>query len=101
MMPKEPINIYNDMIVSSQMLCTTIAVVLHYLFLSSFCWMLAEGIMLYLLVVKVFGKMATRWYYSLFLGWGKFIDNGFGTTNCRLEVRSTLSKVYKSAFEIV
>lgn len=33
--------------------------------------MLAEGIMLYLLVVKVFGKAAQKWYYLLILGWGK------------------------------
>ncbi len=34
--------------------------------------MLAEGIMLYILVVKVFGKLAYKWYYFLLLGWGKF-----------------------------
>jgi len=33
--------------------------------------MLAEGIMLYLLVVKVFGRAAEKWYYLLILGWGK------------------------------
>ena len=34
--------------------------------------MLAEGIMLYLLVVRVFGKAAQKWYYLLILGWGKY-----------------------------
>jgi len=34
--------------------------------------MLAEGIMLYLLVVKVFGRAAEKWYYLLILGWGKY-----------------------------
>lgn len=54
-----------------QGLCAAIAVLLHYLFLSVFCWMLAEGIMLYLLVVRVFGTLASKWYYLLILGWGK------------------------------
>ena len=48
-----------------------VAGLLHYLFLCVFCWMLAEGIMLYLLVVRVFGTIASRWYYLLILGWGK------------------------------
>ena len=55
-----------------QWLCTTITALLHYLFLCVFCWMLAEGIMLYLLVVRVFGKVAQKWYYLLILGWGKY-----------------------------
>lgn len=50
-----------------------VAALLHYLFLCAFCWMLAEGIMLYILVVKVFGKLATKWYYFLLLGWGEFM----------------------------
>ena len=54
-----------------QWLCTTITALLQYFFLCVFCWMLAEGIMLYLLVVKVFGKAAQKWYYLLILGWGK------------------------------
>jgi hypothetical protein len=33
--------------------------------------MLSEGILLYLLVVRVFGNMAKRWYLLLILGWGK------------------------------
>lgn len=54
-----------------QEVCAVVAALLHYLFLCVFCWMLAEGIMLYLLVVRVFGTIATRWYYLLILGWGK------------------------------
>ena len=53
-----------------QVACIIVAALLHYLFLSSFCWMLAEGIMLYLLVVRVFGTAADKWYYLLILGWG-------------------------------
>ena len=32
-----------------QWLCTTVAALLHYFFLAVFCWMLCEGVMLYLL----------------------------------------------------
>ncbi|KHJ44001.1 Latrophilin/CL-1-like GPS domain protein [Trichuris suis] len=34
--------------------CSAIAVLLHFSFLSAFCWMLAEGYQLYLMLVKVF-----------------------------------------------
>jgi hypothetical protein len=51
--------------------CMVIAALLHYLFLCVFCWMLAEGIMLYMLVVRVFGSSAENWHYLLLLGWGK------------------------------
>ena len=54
-----------------QLACMVIAALLHYLFLCVFCWMLAEGIMLYMLVVRVFGSSAENWYYLLLLGWGK------------------------------
>ena len=54
-----------------QVLCTVVAAVLQYLFLCVFCWMLCEAIMLYLLLVKVFGNLAKRWYLLLILGWGK------------------------------
>ncbi|XP_064390047.1 adhesion G protein-coupled receptor E5-like isoform X2 [Halichondria panicea] len=51
-------------------LCTIVAAVIQYFFLASFCWMLSEAVMLYLLVVKVFGSAAKRWYWLLILGWG-------------------------------
>ena len=56
-----------------QWLCTVVAAMLHYLFLCVFCWMLVEGIVLYLLVVRVFGNAARKWYYLLPIGWGKEI----------------------------
>ena len=54
-----------------QWLCSVVAGLLHYLFLSVFCWSLAEGIMLYILIVKVYGSLADKWYLLLPLGWGK------------------------------
>ena len=40
--------------VSLQIVCQTIAVVLHYSFLVTFMWMLMEGVVLYVALVKVF-----------------------------------------------
>ena len=49
-----------------------LAALMQYFFLASFCWMLCEGIMLYLLVVRVFGNAAQRWYWLLIVGWGEY-----------------------------
>ncbi|XP_019855360.1 PREDICTED: adhesion G protein-coupled receptor L4-like isoform X2 [Amphimedon queenslandica] len=51
-------------------LCSVVAGLLHYLFLCVFCWSLAEGIMLYILLIKVYGSLADKWYLLLPLGWG-------------------------------
>ena len=51
--------------------CTFVAALLHYFFLASFCWMLCEGVMLYLMLVVVFSTMAKRWWFFLLLGWSK------------------------------
>lgn len=53
--------------------CLFVALLLHYLFLSAFCWMLCEGIMLYLLLVVVFSKMARHWWLFLLIGYGLYI----------------------------
>ncbi|KAJ7389275.1 hypothetical protein OS493_032432 [Desmophyllum pertusum] len=37
-----------------QVLCLTVAALIHYFYLSSFCWMLIEGVMLYLLIIEVY-----------------------------------------------
>jgi len=55
----------------SQGACVFIAAVLHYLFLSVFCWMLCEGIMLYLMLVVVFSKLSKKWWLFLLLGYGE------------------------------
>ena len=51
--------------------CTFVAVVLHYFFLCAFCWMLCEGILLYLLLRVVFSEMAKMWWPFLLIGYGK------------------------------
>ena len=47
------------------------ALLLHYLFLSAFCWMLCEGILLYLLLVVVFSRLSRQWWLSILIGYGE------------------------------
>jgi len=46
-----------------------VAALLQYIFLAAFCWMLCEGVMLYLMLVVVFSKLSKRWWFFLLLGW--------------------------------
>ncbi|XP_078354719.1 adhesion G protein-coupled receptor L4-like isoform X2 [Oculina patagonica] len=58
---------------ANQIICKIIAITLHYLFLVSFCWMALEGIVLYLLLVKIFRsktRPARDRAVFLFCGWG-------------------------------
>ncbi len=45
--------------------CQAIAVLLHYFFLVSFMWMLMEGVVLYVVLVRVFVKR-TKYYILAF-----------------------------------
>ena len=53
--------------------CSVVAIALHYLFLVSFMWMLMEGVVLYVLLVKVFVEGSQRKYIIQFtvLSYGK------------------------------
>ncbi|XP_071477265.1 uncharacterized protein [Diadema antillarum] len=51
-------------------LCTAVAALMHYLYTAVFCWMLIEGIHLYLMLVKVFGSEGSKRAYYLAVGWG-------------------------------
>ena len=61
--------------------CIVVAALLHYLFLSVFCWMLCEGIMLYLMLVLVFSKISRKWWIFLIIGYGGFL-NYSGMSGC-------------------
>ncbi|XP_065915266.1 uncharacterized protein [Dysidea avara] len=51
--------------------CTLVAVILHYTFLAVFCWMLCEGIVIYILLYFVFYKgFFKTWKFYMILGWG-------------------------------
>lgn len=58
---------------ANELVCKGIAIALHYFFLVSFAWMALEGVMLYLMLVKVFHtKTAPTKSKKIFfcLGWG-------------------------------
>jgi len=45
---------------------------LHYFFLATFTWTLCEAVLIYILLVKVFGANDRKWIYLyLALGWSK------------------------------
>ena len=46
--------------------CQVIAVILHYFFLVSFMWMLVEGVVLYIILIKVFVTDHEKRYMLLF-----------------------------------
>ncbi|XP_065909460.1 uncharacterized protein [Dysidea avara] len=50
--------------------CVVVAVLLHYLFTSAFCWMLCEGVILYLMLVVVFNNRFNNRLFFFALGWG-------------------------------
>ena len=55
-----------------QWICTTVAVLLHYLYTASFTWMCAEGLHLYFKIVTASNLHRIRMIYYVILGWGKF-----------------------------
>ncbi|KAM7441329.1 hypothetical protein ABFA07_009618 [Porites harrisoni] len=55
---------------SSRWICTTVAVLLHYLYTASFTWMCAEGLHLYFKIVTAFNLHRIKMIYYVILGWG-------------------------------
>ena len=54
--------------------CKFVALLLHYIFLSAFCWMLCEGIVIYILLYFVLYKgFFLNWKFYIALGYGKHI----------------------------
>ena len=52
--------------------CSALTALLHYFLLAAFCWMLCEGVMMYVLLVRVFGAHEKKWLVLyLSLGWGE------------------------------
>lgn len=56
---------------------------LHYFFLSTFAWMLVEGLHLYSMVIKVFGSEDSKHLYYYGIGWGRWGWGGAGQAGCR------------------
>lgn len=63
------IGVDRTLVPSHDAVCTTIAALLHYLFLCTFSWQLVEGVHLYLFIVKVFYNEKLVWLYYP-LAWG-------------------------------
>lgn len=59
--------------------CRTAAVLIHYLFLVSFMWMLMEGVVLYIILVKVFVEHKKR-YLAVFMITSYGEKEGFDNT---------------------
>lgn len=53
----------------NQYVCMTMAICLHYVLVAMFCWMLVEGIHLYVVLVKVFRSHSNMKKY-ITIGWG-------------------------------
>jgi len=66
---------YSNKCAAQQAGCATVAILLHYFFLTTFMWMLMEGVVLYIVLVKVFARVDWK-YYTIFtlLCYGKTID---------------------------
>jgi len=61
----------------NQVLCITVAALIHYFYLSSFCWMLIEGIMLYLLIIEVYNtELKLPLCYGFSLGFPGLVVGG-------------------------
>ena len=61
---------------SHQFVCQIMAILLHYAYMSTFCWMLIEALHLYRLIVVVYGgeRNLTWLYYAI--GWGEKMGHG-------------------------
>lgn len=66
--------------VRSTLACETIAVLLHYFVLASFCWMAVEAWNIYRCFVIVFSQTSSRFLLkaSIF-AWGKKFQEGFNS----------------------
>ncbi|CAB4008983.1 adhesion G- coupled receptor D1-like, partial [Paramuricea clavata] len=83
--------------------CKAVAALLHFFVLSAFGWMLCEGILLYILLIRVFdGVRGKHWKIFYFIGWGIPLlivavsfgatqGEGYGTeSSCWLSVENKL-----------
>lgn len=60
-----------------QNFCKAVAALLHFFVLAAFGWMLCEGILLYILLIRVFdGVRGKHWKIFNFIGWGKWFGRG-------------------------
>ena len=54
-----------------QVACIILGVLLHYILLSAFCWMLCDGILIYILLFHVlYEGFFRKWIFFMIIGWG-------------------------------
>ena len=52
--------------------CLIVAILLHYFFMAAFCWMLSEGVLLFIMLYFVFYQgFFQRKKFFFAIGWGK------------------------------
>ena len=66
-----------------QTACITSAVLMQYFLMAAFCWMLVEGIYLYLLVVKVY-NISDKMYIYHVMSWGMLVVQLYLLCCCEL-----------------
>jgi len=49
-----------------------VTALIQYFLLAAFCWMMCEGVMLYLMLVVVFTELSKKWWFFFLLGWGMY-----------------------------
>lgn len=58
-----------------QVVCAIVAILLQYFFLTSFMWMFMEGVVLYIVLVKVFTQINWKYYVGFtILSYGKIVQ---------------------------
>ena len=69
---------------------------LHYFFLATFTWTLCEAVLIYVLLVKVFGANDKKWIYLyLALGWSELVSiTLLHCVNKSVSISSSLLKSY-------
>ncbi|CAI8057705.1 Adhesion G protein-coupled receptor L3 [Geodia barretti] len=74
--------------------CNVVTALVQYFLLSAFCWMMCEGIMLYLMLVVVFSTLSKKWWFFFLLGWGIpliFVVIGLGAVHEEYGVKDSSS----------
>ncbi|XP_071809847.1 adhesion G protein-coupled receptor L4-like [Asterias amurensis] len=70
MMVAQMLLLLSGLATKNQIVCRVFALLMHYFFLAMFCWMLVEGVHLYLQIVRVFNNGMDRKMLYMLIGWG-------------------------------
>jgi hypothetical protein len=85
-----------ELAAKNEIACKAVTALIQYFFLSAFCWMMCEGVMLYLMLVAVFSTLKKKWWFFMLLGWGiplPFVVIGLGSVHDEYGVRDITGKL--------